>query len=250
MKAIAEDTTSDDEGHMDSSGVDDEINDILDAALDESQGSENISPKMSRERFSPSATSAASWEFQTPVAPTSAWLRPKDYKTPRVDQLQDSPQAELPFVETEDGTVPASNLLHSVSVYRKQGKPAGLNVNVKNLGKISKQPEQVDDDDDHHDDAMNDNMNEDRLKEEIRDRINKLQDEENEQTQRRSQSSKALALCEQQNEFEGSYERVEFERLLLEAYHKHKAASQEIKRLKDMVAQRQFNLIRGKTSTY
>ena len=246
MKAIAEDTTSDDEGHMDSSGVEDEINDILDEALDDSQGSEHISPKMSRERSSPSATSAASWEFQTPVAPTSsAWLMSKDYKTPRVDQLRDSPQAELPFVETEDGTVPASNLLHSVSVYRKQ-KPTGLNVNVKNLGKLVKQPEQVDDDDD----PMNDHMNEDRLKEEIRDRINKLQEEENEQTQRRSQASKALTLCEQQNEFEGSYERVEFERLLLEAYHKHSAASHEIKRLKDMVAQRQFNLIRGKTSEY
>ena len=78
MKAIAEDTTSDDDegGHMDSSGVDDEINDILDEALDESQGSEqHISPKRSRERSSPSATSAASWEFQTPVAPSSssAW---------------------------------------------------------------------------------------------------------------------------------------------------------------------------------
>lgn len=97
-------------------------------------------------------------------------LMPKDYKTPRIDQLQDSPQAELPYVETEDGTaVPASNLLHSVSVYRKQ-KPAGLNVNVKNLGKLVKQPEEVDDD------SMNNGMNEDRLKEEIRDRINKLQE--------------------------------------------------------------------------
>ena len=127
MKAIAEDTTDDDDEHMDCSGVDDEINDILDEALDVSQSDSQIGteggptpPKLSRS-VSPSASSSASWEFQTPV-PTMFYQ--KDYKTPRVDQVNDSPQAELPLVETEEGIVPASNLMHSVSIYRKQ-KPTG-----------------------------------------------------------------------------------------------------------------------------
>ena len=63
-------------------------------------------------------------------------------------------------------------------------------------------------------------------------RIRKLQEEVDEQTQRRLQSSKALDVCASKNEFEGSFERVEFERLLLEAHHKHSAASAEIRRLK------------------
>ena len=63
-------------------------------------------------------------------------------------------------------------------------------------------------------------------------RIRKLQEEVEEQTQRRLQSSKALDVCASKNEFEGSFERVEFERLLLEAHHKHSAASAEIRRLK------------------
>ena len=71
---------------------------------------------------------------------------------------------------------------------------------------------------------------------EIAERIRKLEEEAHNQMQRRLQASKALGLCASQNEFEGSYERVEFERLLLEAHHKHSAATQEIKRLKDQAA--------------
>ena len=69
-------------------------------------------------------------------------------------------------------------------------------------------------------------------------RIRKLQEEVEEQTQRRLQSSKALDVCASKNEFEGSYERVEFERLLLEAHHKYSAASAEIRRLKTEGARR------------
>ena len=72
----------------------------------------------------------------------------------------------------------------------------------------------------------------------IADRIRKLQEEVEEQTQRRLQSSKALDVCASKNEFEGSFERVEFERLLLEAHHKYAAASAEIRRLKTEGARR------------
>jgi len=41
-----------------------------------------------------------------------------------------------------------------------------------------------------------------------------------------------LDVCQAQNGFESSCERVEFERLLLEAHHKYSAASAEINRLK------------------
>ncbi len=80
-------------------------------------------------------------------------------------------------------------------------------------------------------------------------RINKLQEEASEQMQRRLQASKALGLCASQNEFEGSYERVEFERLLLEAHHKHEAANNEIKHLKNMGARGSFNKKEGSKGT-
>ena len=41
-----------------------------------------------------------------------------------------------------------------------------------------------------------------------------------------------MEVCASKNEFEGSYERVEFERLLLEAHHKYAAATTEMNRLK------------------
>ena len=61
----------------------------------------------------------------------------------------------------------------------------------------------------------------------------------------RAQASKALGVCESKNEFEGSYERVEFERLLIEAHHKHKYASDEINRLKNMMARGQLDAFKG-----
>jgi len=45
-----------------------------------------------------------------------------------------------------------------------------------------------------------------------------------------------LDVCQSKNEFEGSFERVEFERLLLEAHHKHAAATAEINRIKSEFA--------------
>lgn len=75
-------------------------------------------------------------------------------------------------------------------------------------------------------------MNLQKQEEEVKRKIRKLQEEVDEQLQRRLQASKALEVCASKNEFEGSYERVEFERLLLEAHHKHSAAVAEINRLK------------------
>ena len=47
-----------------------------------------------------------------------------------------------------------------------------------------------------------------------------------------------MEVCASKNEFEGSYERVEFERLLLEAHHKYAAATTEMNRLKTEGARR------------
>jgi len=51
--------------------------------------------------------------------------------------------------------------------------------------------------------------------------------------QRMEQASKALNLCVSQGEFEGSTERVEGERLLLEATHKYRSAWDEFRRIKN-----------------
>merc|ERR1719414_1016158 len=224
---------------MEVSGIDDDINDMLDEALDDSQVIADTGPTppkvaKSGRSSSPSTSSAASWEFQTPLSTAAR----RDFKTPRVDNITDSPQAELPQVETESGS--SSTLMHTVSFYRKQ-KPAG---NITQLGKIIRNTaanaaandqellEEEDGDD-----------NEEKIRADIAAKINKLQEEVDEQMQRRAQASKALGVCEGQNEFEGSYERVEFERLLLEAHHKHNAASAEINRLKNITARGQLNLL-------
>lgn len=67
--------------------------------------------------------------------------------------------------------------------------------------------------------------------EDIQREIRKLQEESEEQRQRMEQASKALNYCVSKGEFEGSTERVEGERLLLESTHKYSAAVSEIKRL-------------------
>ena len=62
----------------------------------------------------------------------------------------------------------------------------------------------------------------------------------------RAQASKALSVCESKNEFEGSSERVEFEKLLIEAHHKHKYALDEINRLKNIFNRGQLDAFKGK----
>ena len=237
LKSIAEsnDGVSDEE-EMEVSGMDDDINDMLDEALDDSQVSGPTPPKVTKRSTSPSTSSAASWEFQTPLSSVAR----RDFKTPRVDNITDSPQAELPQVETESGS--SSGLMHTVSFYRKQ-KPAG---NVIQLGKIVRNTaaNAVANDQELLEEEDGDD-NEEKIRADIAAKINKLQEEVDEQMQRRAQASKALGVCEGQNEFEGSYERVEFERLLLEAHHKHNAATAEINRLKNITARGQLSLFRG-----
>ena len=235
MKSIAE-STGDNED-MEVSGMDDDINEMLDEALDDSQVMTEggpTPPKLAR-NSSPSTSSAASWEFQTPSL-NSGLQAHRDFKTPRVDNITDSPQAALPQVETETGG--SSTLMHTVSFYRKQ-KPIG---NVTQLGKITRSHAIEEDvETEEEPEAETD----DKIRAEIADKINKLQEEVDEQMQRRAQASKALGVCEGQNEFEGSYERVEFERLLLESHHKHNAASAEINRLKNITARGQLSLFKG-----
>ena len=238
MKAIAEDTTTTSDEEMECSGLGDEdLDDMLDEALNDSQNAGPTPPKVSRSK-SPSTSSAGSWEFTTPVSKVRQSHKQKDFKTPRVDQITDSPQSELPLVETEEGLAPASNLMHTVSFYRKQ-KPASVAPVVakivRNAAPIVEEEGCSSEDDDE------------RIKADLSRRINKLQDEVEEQMQRRAQASKALGICEGQNEFEGSYERVEFERLLLEAHHKHAAATAEINRLKNICARGQYSQF-GKSS--
>jgi hypothetical protein len=240
MKVISEDTTTaseDDDEEMDLSG---DINDMLDEALDDSQimteetGDEPTPPKV-RKASSPSTSSAASWEFTTPRTTTSQ----RDFKTPRVDGISDSPQQQLAVVDTEEGPASASNLLHTVSFYRKQKPAASVSVNVTPLGKIVRNAEPM----------LADQDDRARARADVSSRINKLQEEVEEQMQRRAQASKALGLCEKQDEFEGSYERVEFELVLLEAHHKHAALTAEINRLKNLGARGHFEMPGGQNSS-
>ena len=77
---------------------------MLDEALDDSQGLTDegpTPPKMTRRTSSPgrrgasspSGTSAGSWEYETPASTSGGAKRPqKDFKTPRIDALSESPQ--------------------------------------------------------------------------------------------------------------------------------------------------------------
>ena len=249
---------------------DDQINDMLDEALDVSPQSspqrKNTSRVESRRRISyesfeddgstppksaridnahasspSSSASARSWEYQT----ASSSNQTHDFKTPRIDAMKNSPIREhLHSVESEDGgATPASDLIHTVSFYRKQRGP---NVTVTPHAKIVRKaiPSISEEDEDDENGAE---------KDDLEGRIKKLQTEVEEQMQRRMQSSKALEICASKNEFEGSYERVEFERLLLEAHHKYAAATTEMNRLKTEGARRMSasgrNEIMKKSST-
>ena len=113
---------------MDCSGIDDEINDMLDEALDDSQDTmESSGPTPPKVARSSPSSSAGSWEFQTPLAATR---RCRDFKTPRVDGVTDSPQAELPEIEVEEGN--NDKVMRTMSQYRKQ-KPLHLGKIVRNV---------------------------------------------------------------------------------------------------------------------
>ncbi len=131
--------------------------------------------------------------------------------------MESSPQGPLPEVEGEEG----STLLHTVSFYRRQRPAVGTTTPhqkiVRKAAPMAIPEESV--------------GGAGPSREDIQHRIRKLQEESEEQRQRMEQASKALNFCVSQGEFEGSSERVEGERLLLEATHKYTAASAEIRRL-------------------
>ena len=233
---------------------DDQINDMLDEALDVSPQSspsrntvakshsrsrvfyegyddEATPPKSSRIdniNGSPlSSSSTKSWEYQTASSTNEQF----DFKTPRIEPVRNSPMRDnLPSVETEDGVAtPASDLMHTVSFYRKQ---RGTNVNITPHAKITRNVIPSINEEEEEDDES------EQEKDDLEDRIKKLQTEVEEQMQRRMQASKALEICASKNEFEGSFERVEFERLLLEAHHKYAASTTEMNRLKTEGARR------------
>lgn len=134
-----------------------------------------------------------------------------------MEAIRHSPGKELPQVEGEEG----HKLFHTVSFYRSQ-RP---NVTTTPYQKIVRNamtavPEEE-----------SGESEEGKRKERLQREIRKLQAEAEEERQRMEQASKALNFCVSQGEFEGSSERVEGERLLLEATHKYAAVTAEIKRL-------------------
>ncbi len=146
---------------------------------------------------------------------------PDKFKTPLVEAVEGSPQGLLPEVEGQEG----STLLHTVSFYRRQ-KPAGTaSASTTPLQKIVRRAGPMTIQEGEGEGAHQP------TREEIQRDIRKLQEEAEEQRQRMEQASKALNFCVSQGEFEGSSERVEGERLLLEATHKYTAACAEIRRL-------------------
>ena len=158
---------------MDCSGIDDELNDMLDEALDDSQvtlESGPTPPKVARS-ISPGSSSAGSWEYQDTQFRTPAAVHParsRDFKTPRVDGVTDSPKAELPQIDIEEGN--DTVLMRSVSHYRKQKPVVKIVRNVEFT-----ENEYIGEDDNATD--------EDQIRSEIQQRINKLQLEVDEQMQ-------------------------------------------------------------------
>ena len=134
-----------------------------------------------------------------------------------VEAIHHSPDKQLPQVEGEEG----QKLFHTVSFYRSQRPNVTTTPYqkiVRNAAPMSAHNE-ADEDEEH------------KRKEKLQREIRKLQGEAEEERQRMEQASKALNFCVSQGEFEGSAERVEGERLLLEATHKYAAVMAEVKKL-------------------
>ena len=81
---------------------------MLDQALDDSQGTTDEGPTppkvrrtspMRRGASSPSGTSAGSWEYEMPASAAASGQekQKKDFKTPRIDGLSESPQVFCAF---------------------------------------------------------------------------------------------------------------------------------------------------------
>ena len=194
-----------------------EIDDMIDEAIDEDDDIPTP-PKVPKMSSSSSGSdgmgrseSTTSWEFHTPQ-PTRKHHpgRQTKYQTPLITTSAASPQQQQVSIEGEDGP-----LLHTVSFYRKQKPPNTpvqrivLNPSLETHSEVISSPRAT-----------------------ITQKIHKLQEEAASQLPVIQQASSAVNLCRSTNEFFGSSEQVEGERLLLVATHKRQTATTEIQRLK------------------
>jgi len=215
---------TDDGDILSESAVCNEIDDMLDEAMDDSVEEEDAGPtppKVSKISSSSSGGDSpqrghtkSSWEFHTPRGVTSTKNRNEEkFKTPKI-VTSDSPVSRSPGVQLEGEEGP---LLHTVSFFRKQ-KPASIPVT-----RIVRDPKL---------EATAHSAPPESPRATIQQKIKVLQDDANSQMSVISQASQALNLCRSTKEFYGSAEQVEGERLLLVASHKRTAAMSEIQRLK------------------
>lgn len=218
------------EDHNDSMDTDDgdvmtdsiigaEIDDMIDEAIDDEED-DNVPtpPKVAKTSTSSSGSdhigrseSTTSWEFHTPqpVRQQHPGHQSK-YQTPLVSVSSPQTPEQKVTIEGEEGP-----LMHTVSFYRKQ-KPQNtpvqrivLNPSLETHAEVLESPRAT-----------------------ITQKIHKLQEEASNQLPVIQQASSAVNLCRSTNEFFGSAEQVEGERLLLVATHKRQAAVNEIQRLK------------------
>ena len=197
-----------------------EIDDMIDEAIDEDDDDVPTPPKMPKMSSSSSGSdgmgrseSTTSWEFHTPQ-PTRKHHpgRQTKYQTPLITTSAASPASpqKQVSIEGEDGP-----LLHTVSFYRKQKPPNTpvqrivLNPSLETHSEVLSSPRAT-----------------------ITQKIHQLQEEAASQLPVIQQASSAVNLCRSTNEFFGSSEQVEGERLLLVATHKRQTATTEIQRLK------------------
>merc|ERR1719322_852774 len=209
---------TDDGDVMTDSVIGAEIDDMIDEAIDDEDDDFPTPPKVAKASTSSSGSdhygrseSTTSWEFHTPQPPRHHHPDHQNkYQTPLITPASPSTPTQKVSIEGEEGP-----LLHTVSFYRKQ-KPANtpvqrivLNPSLETHAEVLESPRAT-----------------------ITQKIHQLQEEASSQLPVIQQASSAVNLCRSTNEFFGSSEQVEGERLLLVATHKRQAASTEIQRLK------------------
>ena len=196
-----------------------EIDDIIDEAIDDDDDFPTP-PKVAKVSSSSSGSdhigrseSTTSWEFHTPQPPRQQHpVGQSRYQTPLVIVNSPStPDQQKVTIEGEEGP-----LMHTVSFYRRNRTPQStpvqrivLNPSLETHAEVVESPRAT-----------------------ITQKIHKLQEEANNQLPVIQQASSAVNLCRSTNEFFGSVEQVEGEKLLLVASHKRAAAVNEVQRLK------------------
>ena len=209
---------TDDGDVMTDSVIGAEIDDMIDEAIDEDDDFPTP-PKVAKTSSSSSGSdqigrseSTTSWEFHTPQPPRQQQAAAQSkYQTPLITTSSPSTPQQQVTIEGEEGP-----LMHTVSFYRKtrpaQSTPVQrivLNPSLETHAEVVESPRAT-----------------------ITQKIHKLQEEAANQLPIIQQTSSAVNLCRSTNEFFGSIEQVEGEKLLLVATHKRAAAVNEIQRLK------------------